>query len=374
MTLQERLDETAGRPSGFDYMRIILSVSVVVMHSVITSAGQQADFALWNTPLAPFLRSILPMFFALSGFLVTGSLERCKTLVSFLGLRIIRIYPALAVEVILSAFLIGAMLTSVPLGEYFTSPLFAKYLLNVTGHIHYLLPGVFETNPWPNIVNSQLWTVPFELLCYITLAIATLIGIKRWRIVGPISVVFLILAHGVARLYKHGWQYEAMGGGLPGWILVIAFMAGVSLYLYRDVLPWSGKWAALAAAITLASFWGLPGGEYLGVVTVSYITAYLGLCNPKRLKIIQGADYSYGVYLYGFVIQQTFVAVAPYHPWWLNSIVCVSAAAAFAAMSWHLVEKPALKARKPLMALENRYISLKAKIFPKKPPIADTAL
>ena len=103
-SLGDRLDASAGRPSGFDYMKVSLAVMVIATHSVLTSYGQAADAAMWDTPARPFLRSVLPMFFGVSGFLVAASLDRCKTLIKFFGLRAIRIFPALTVEVLLSAF------------------------------------------------------------------------------------------------------------------------------------------------------------------------------------------------------------------------------------------------------------------------------
>ncbi len=165
MNFSERMEVAGGRPTGFDYMRLALAISVVVTHSAITTYGREADYNLLSTPLEPFISAILPMFFCLSGFLVAGSLLRSKTLISFLGLRVIRIYPALAVEVLISAIILGPIFTSFGLYAYFSDPVFWRYLLNVTGHIHYILPGVFESNPFPETVNAQLWTVPWELMC-----------------------------------------------------------------------------------------------------------------------------------------------------------------------------------------------------------------
>ena len=169
-----RLTAANGRPPGFDYMRLGLAASIIILHSVPTTDGTDHDIFL--TPLRPYIRAILPMFFALSGFLVAGSLERSKTMFGFLGLRVIRIFPALAVEVILSAFLIGAAVTTLPFASYFRDPLFLRYLLNIFGVVHFYLPGVFENNPNPRVVNGQLWTVPIELLCYVTLTALVLLG------------------------------------------------------------------------------------------------------------------------------------------------------------------------------------------------------
>jgi peptidoglycan/LPS O-acetylase OafA/YrhL len=66
---------------------------------------------------------------------------------------------------------------------------------NIVGHVHFALPGVFANNPLPSIVNGQLWTIPFELYCYITLAAVTFIGLKRSRKIGPLAIVGLTLVY-----------------------------------------------------------------------------------------------------------------------------------------------------------------------------------
>jgi peptidoglycan/LPS O-acetylase OafA/YrhL len=351
-SLGARLAETKGRPSGFDYLRIGLAIAVIAMHGAITTGGEAADFAAWVTPLRPLLRSILPMFFALSGFLVAGSLERCRTLVSFLGLRVIRIYPALAVEVLLSAFIIGLSITTVPVGTYLTSPDFFRYLLNITGDIHYLLPGVFTNNPYPNTVNAQLWTVPFELGCYITISGLALLGVVKRPYLAPAAAIAISGLHLGYRLYEHHGASLYMLGGIPGTLLIVSFLVGISLYLYRERVSWDGRLfgaAAVAAAVLLV----VPGGEYPAVPLLGYVTVWLGLTDYRRLAIIRGADLSYGVYLYGFVIQQLFAFLFPqFRYWWASILVCVPCALLFAAGSWNLIEKPALKLRGPLMKLE----------------------
>ena len=65
-----------GDATGFDYMRMFLASSVLLMHSIVTAEGTASIYQLWTSPSQAFWRAILPMFFALSGFLVAGSLER----------------------------------------------------------------------------------------------------------------------------------------------------------------------------------------------------------------------------------------------------------------------------------------------------------
>ena len=153
----------------------------MLYHTVGVSYGVEAQIAADLGRWRPVLTSFVPMFFALSGFLVAGSLERSKTLGVFLGLRALRIAPALVCEVLLSALILGPALTLLPLHDYFSDPQFYQYFLNIFGDIHYQLPGLFLSNPLPQTVNGQLWTVPFELGCYIFLTALAILGVFRNR-------------------------------------------------------------------------------------------------------------------------------------------------------------------------------------------------
>jgi hypothetical protein len=97
----------------------------------------------------------------------------------FLTLRAVRIFPALFCEVTISALILGPMLTTFSLQKYFSDLKFYTYFLNVIGRIHYYLPGLFLDNPFPQNVNNQLWTIPFELECYIAITILALLW--AWR-------------------------------------------------------------------------------------------------------------------------------------------------------------------------------------------------
>lgn len=220
----------AGRTTGFDYLRLGLATAILCSHSIDVSYGVRFTTAFENGPIRPLIAILLPMFFALSGFLVAGSLDRCRTLVSFIGLRVIRLAPALALETVLAALVLGPLLTTLPLAAYFSDSLLARYFLNIVGDIQYLLPGLFESNPWARTVNAQLWTLPYELMCYIALAALALFGVYRRRQAFALVVVALHLvltAHYVIKAVSAGWNAMPVA---PGPSLVLAF-------LYRDHLP-----------------------------------------------------------------------------------------------------------------------------------------
>jgi peptidoglycan/LPS O-acetylase OafA/YrhL len=349
MTLGERITATGGRSSGFDYLRIVLAVAVVLWHSFTTTYGDAFAYAFLTTEWRPVVAVIVPMFFALSGWLIAGSLFR-NSIVTFIGLRAIRIMPALTMETMLSGLILGPSLTTLPLKAYFTNPVFFKYLENVVGHIHTRLPGVFIGNPVDNVVNGQLWTVPWELWCYLAIIVAGMLNVVRMR------TLFLAITI-VATIALFAFEVVARGqinqeNGVAPQALLMAFLSAVALFLYRDRMPWSGVIAA-AAAIATVGLLRIPGGDYLTGFPVAYVTIYLGLLNPKRVLILRGADYSYGLYIYHYAIQQAIVYLLPaYRQWYFVFASSFMVSAVFAAFSWIYVEKPALNWRRYLPKIE----------------------
>lgn len=98
-TLGEILDRRDGYGPGFDFLRLALAVSVVAFHTHLVAAGGSLTLDRY-TWLLSFC--VLPMFFALGGFLISGSAERIPVR-HFLLNRAFRLFPALAVETLLSA-------------------------------------------------------------------------------------------------------------------------------------------------------------------------------------------------------------------------------------------------------------------------------
>ncbi len=135
-----------------------------------------------------------------------------------------------------------------------------------------------------------------------------------------------------------------------------SFLAGVAAYLYRDSLPWNHRWGVSSGIVSLFLL-VVPLGDLIAPLTITYFTVWLGLTNFRKLKLLQGADYSYGLFLYGFVIQQMVYHLLPWsHEWYLNFLVAMPLACVFAAFSWHGVEKPALGLRRQLMSLEQIFL------------------
>jgi peptidoglycan/LPS O-acetylase OafA/YrhL len=341
-TLQSQLDMVGNRPTGFDYLRLTLALSIIVWHSATICYGPSAETYFWTGPPRPLVALLLPSFFALSGFLVAGSLER-NNIPEFLTLRVMRIFPALAVEVLVSAIIIGPLLTTVTWREYFSDYKLFSYLLNLFGNIHYFLPGLFIDNPTPKYVNAQLWTVPIELYCYLILTTSSLFGvikIKNGLFIGTLCIVMILSFSAQLRLIALPPFSPDIG------FLTISFLFGVSLYAMRSQITYSKFLLLLSLSMYLVLCMN-QNFIYLSALPLTYAVIFLGLQNPPKITLIRGADYSYGVYLYGYPLQQSVSYLFPSHRiWYVNALSGVVLALVLAYLSWTYVESKVIGHRK----------------------------
>lgn len=347
------LENRKGIGPGFDMLRIGLALSVVGWHSLHITQGEPHPLEHLHLFWFPGY-AILSMFFALSGFLITASAMRLS-LGNFVINRALRIVPALMVEVVLSAFVLGAIFTTLPLSEYFRSEGFWRYFGNIAGFVSLKLPGVFAVNP-DHSVNLSLWTIPYEIGCYAIIA-ALIVSrcLHKRKIVLALCLAFAVVALGI---------YLVDPGFVPtsaldprsffvghGSRLFISFLLGITAYLYRFDIAYSHRSAAACAlfCLVVAAAGPLPGALLNVLVTpaLAYLTVYLGVSDLPELPLFRHGDYSYGIYLYGYPLQQTIVALWPDHrAASLLFVVSVPVIMAFAMFSWHAIERPILGLRK----------------------------
>ena len=347
--------EKKGHTTGFDYLRIILALLVAVSHATIISAD---NIDLFQTPLRIPFATVLPAFFALSGFLVSGSMLR-NTVPQFVALRALRIVPALAVEVTLCALVLGPVFTTLPLAGYYADPMFHHYFLNVLGIIHLTLPGVFGGVQ----INSQLMTIPVELDCYLVLVVIAMLGLinRRWVFLALVASACIVLTYFAV---THGLIKQ--NHPLTGRVLIISFLSGCLVYYFRDRLPFHpalfvGSLAVAAICLFFQQF------AYIAAPAIAYATAYIGL---QRFRPIPFGDLSYGIYLFHYPIAITLMyAVDPHMHWYELFIAMMVATPLFAAGSWVLVEKPLLGRKRAVLGWIDRVIPERVQRLPILNPV-----
>lgn len=339
-----------GATTGFDYLRIGLSLGVLIVHCIWLADPNGWRF-IWSSWPGGVERSILPAFFILSGFLVLGSLYR-NNIPQFVALRLVRLLPALAVEITLTAFIVGLAFTTLPVGEYLRSSEFHAYFLNLLGDIHYTLPGVFHGA----LLNVQLWTIPYELECYIMILALAVLGFFQRRK----FFIALLLACTVAATilsYRNGWP--TLQSVVSGRVLVFGFLYGCAIYLFRDDVPYN-KYVFLVACVATYILFSVPHATFLGLIPLSYATVYFG---TLKLPHIPFGDLSYGVFLFHFPVAVVVFHLAHQHIMWeaLAAIVLLITGI-FAYGSWVLVERPMLMRKREVLKMVDKLTQMIVKV------------
>jgi peptidoglycan/LPS O-acetylase OafA/YrhL len=192
------------------------------------------------------------MFFALSGFLVTGSALRLRTVGKFMSARLFRLVPALCVEVTLSALVLGPIYTGYPLTAYFTDPVFYRYFLNMFGFITFELPGVFVDNPWPRIVNINLWTLPSEFYCYLFMCaalVSKLVMHRAWYSWAFAACFVVLVLLNAFDMIVSGFV------GVAVEVLIYSFFVGVLFFMWRERIVYSWPLFLLCSLLTYAAIY-----------------------------------------------------------------------------------------------------------------------
>lgn len=276
-------------------------------------------------------------FFAISGFFITKSLVFRQSTASFLAARVLRLFPALIVMVVVVTVTGGLFLTIAP--DYWSFvPAYALNVISlqglVSGAIPYL-PGMFTDNPTTGAVNGSLWTLRFEALCYIGVLVAGLLGVfsRRWVFLA-LAVAFLALFLIFPHISAHYVINTLLYLGLP-------FVIGAAFFVFRDDLPVS-IWVALGLSVLVVALRPTPLFLPMFMLALSYWVFWLGFVNFPTLRSYNAlGDYSYGFYIYAFPVQQIAAQMGFTTPL-SNILFSLPVTLALAALSWHGVERPML--------------------------------
>ena len=355
-----RLIEAAhGKDNNFNLMRLIAALAVLVTHSFAIATGDPK-----TEPLRGWLGMTLgdfavDAFFITSGFLVTASLARRQSAIDFVCARALRVYPALLVMLGLTVLLLGTALSRLPAGEYLTHYGTFKYLAKcatLVFGIEYVLPGVFEGNPYKSAVNGSLWSMPWELRMYILLLLLWLMA-KRFG--GDRSaqwgraVLVVFVAAAVAHVATH-FLRPTTEHGLR---LLFMFFTGAAYHVLRRHIVLSCR-LVTAAIVALALALFRPEAFFVVYsVTIAYLLLWMAYAPTgfmRRFNLL--GDYSYGTYIYAFPVQQLTAALIPGISVLTMILVSGAATLTLAIASWHLIESRSLDLKEQLSHSTRRLI------------------
>ena len=346
------------RDNNFNLLRFIAATLVILGHSYPLSGHPIGDIASLGS--LDITRIAVDVFFVISGFLVTASLFSRKNIMTFCLSRFLRIFPALIVVLLLTVLVLGPYFTSLTLSDYLQHPDTWHYLLTngLLYETQFTLPGVFEKLPHPNDVNSSLWTLPYEIKMYLIL---TLLGClsytgPRWLSEKGLAylLTFIAISATAALVFTIQLPRKSVETStMDNFRFLSLFFIGSSMYIWREKLR-----LHVAIAIFMLALMFLfqqkiiypplikPYKAFLVSYSlfIAYIVIYAAyFSNSFIQRFNRFGDYSYGIYIYAFPIQQSICAlIEPKSPW-LLFITAFPITLLFAIASWHYVEKPMLK-------------------------------
>jgi peptidoglycan/LPS O-acetylase OafA/YrhL len=375
---------THGRDNNFNLIRIVAAFAVLITHSFALAIGP-------GTP-DPFSERLgitmgeigVDIFFITSGLLVTASLLTRQNVIQFVWARILRIFPALLLMLLLTVFGLGVFFTSLPLSFYLTDSKIYFYLLKgatLINGVPFDLPGVFDCNPCKNAVNGSLWTMPYEIKMYAILAVGWVVlrVIKKSRLrLFRIAILTSCVVPGVLLVARQFYlpTEDLRFSEITKWYdifffiykseycrlfakLSFMFLSGASFYVLKEHITLSRSFFWLFVIVLLsATIINKHVFHVLYLLTITYILVYMAYIPSGFIrKYNQLGDYSYGIYIYAFPVQQSVAALIPGIS--VLSMLSISAFATLllAALSWHLLERRALGLKRLYVGHTSRILS-----------------
>lgn len=340
-------ESLGGRDNNLNLVRIAAATAVLVSHSVAITTGNPALEPLRGLTGLSLGDYSVGLFFGISGLLIARSFDRRTSLAHFAVARFLRLWPALFVVLAIGAFVLGPVMTALPVDQYLRRP--STWLYVPRGLSLYFqadqLPGVFMANPMPESVNGSLWSLFYEVTCYAGVVALGLAGLLRRRALFAVFMLAVLAGH-VLSVFSHpagGLAYRLDLLGFVGF----PFALGMAAYVWRDQIRLGPGGVALCwLAVALSA--GSPMLGTVTIVAVVYSALWFGYV-PKGALLAYNrlGDYSYGVYIFAFPTQQTLVALLPGQTAPANIALTVPVVMVLAFLSWNLIEKRALAMARP---------------------------
>ena len=350
--------------NSLNFLRLVLAATVLASH-----AASLGDFPHWagtynNTTMA---QVALYGFFGISGYLIAQSASRTRA-ASYLWRRVLRIFPGLIVCLVVTAGLFGVVAW---LHTAHPGCTFSCYLGADDSPWLYVVKNTLLANPYwtqhtiagtPHALiptwNESIWTLFYEFICYLLILALALVGVFRKRVLLLTASATLWAAIAVITVTPAlSNQFSVFQFGNLESLMRLAdiFLFGSVLYVYRDRIPDRGWLAALCAVIVIIGIALPTGGKIptysftLSDITMpllAYPLLWLGIHLPFQ-RVGARNDYSYGIYIYGWPITVLIdlwgiqdLGIVPY------AACCLLAVLPFAAASWWVVERPAMRLRR----------------------------
>ena len=360
------IPETINR-NNFDLIRFLLATSVIVCHCYATYYGweqfvKHEPFMKWSGGKISIGSAAVNFFFVISGFLILRSFERSSDFRDYLKKRILRIYPGFIVVFMMSFLVFGPLghinhgtinsyrdfIHFIPLKREFANMLSLQSPIESRYFTHLPQTGL----------NNSLWTIQYEFICYLFVPILVWMGFikhKAWLLIALMISYILFSLQSIGYIFPFNNNLSGGVIGNPYYYprFFTYFLFGSSVYLFRDNIPRS-LFIAIPAFVLFLFAFKLRLIDIIWPITGTYLLFYFAY---HRIALFPNfakyGDFSYGIYLYGWPLQQLILLFfGKYLNVYTFFLVVFPIILIFAIVSWIFVEGPALKLKNKQLNLE----------------------
>lgn len=331
------------RANNFDFLRLLFSSLVIFSHSFALTNTSPEILSQYSNGQLSFGGLAVDVFFIISGFLIMNSLRFSKSAKSYLWKRCLRLFPALFFMLIFSCLIISIVYTG---NNVFKEKALYKYFFdNLTLYkVRYAIPSVFEKNPYPNAINGSLWSLSYEFSMYIILLLVFKFKENKNIVFIFLISLYLLCIYGQfnSDILKTFFSEIHLDTGQL-YRLATLFLAG-SILSMLDIQKFNKRPIKLLLFVLILAAIYFNVYSYFSIVLTPVLVILVGLSYSPVLNYIPAkiGDLSYGIYIYGFLIQQTFMNYLPLNPYTLT-VYSLFVTYVLSFTSWHLVEKKCLR-------------------------------
>jgi peptidoglycan/LPS O-acetylase OafA/YrhL len=337
------------RDNNFNFLRLLFASLVLVSHATEIADGNRNNELLTRIfHSLSFGEVAVDGFFLLSGYLIVKSWEHTPNLLFFAKKRIRRIYPGFIAAFLLCVFCIAPFAASNP-STYFSELSYAGIVSSIMQLKAPTVPKIFAGTPYP-VINGAMWSIFYEVRCYLLVAIIGLAGVRHQRtiwVICLIATLALLPINDQLNKLSFPGSYRLIDSPSSFFRLLTFFSVGACFYLFRNVIILKGSLAAVATLIAVILLFH-PDLASLGLATFgAYALFWVAFASVPALNTFKRLDdVSYGLYLYGWPIQKMLNWYFPTSPVWLLLVIALALALVAGYISWHVVESPFLKSKK----------------------------
>jgi peptidoglycan/LPS O-acetylase OafA/YrhL len=332
--------------NNFDLIRLAAALQVAFFHS-----AEHLKVDLGGGVFLEVLRFFpgVPIFFFISGYLISRSYEKNNVLIEYAQNRVLRIYPALIICILLatlSVFVLGYLSI-----DTVDPTKLIVWILSQSTFLQFYNPD-FMRGYGVGVLNGSLWTICVELQFYFMVPLVYQI----MKVNNKSLLVLLFVFVAINRAYfffdehQNTLVYKLIGVSFAPWFCMFVFgilvqknvnkilnyVSGRSFYLVFGyiVLAYFAaemSWLKLGNAISPLLFFPLA----LAIFSLAYDAP--GLSG----KVLGRNDISYGIYIYHMPVVNALLYVGFGGATWVLLVALISTFV-LAIFSWKLIEKPSL--------------------------------